>query len=155
MTILARLDHPNVVRCLACSEVDGQLVMAMELLNGITLRQLLKQRSRLGWKPAVGIAVQIASALAAAHCHEPPIVHRDLKPENVMILPDGTVKVTDFRSARGRGRRGGRARGPRVAQARCVPSPEQTDGADRQSQRSHRLGSPRNARRKPSEAASR
>jgi serine/threonine protein kinase len=96
MTILARLDHPNVVRCLACSEVDGQLVMAMELLDGITLRQLLQERSRLGWRPAVGIAVQIASALAAAHCHEPPIVHRDLKPENVMILPDGTVKVMDF-----------------------------------------------------------
>jgi serine/threonine-protein kinase len=96
MTILAHLDHPNVVRCLACTEVDGQLVMALEFLDGRTLRDVLIERERLDWDEAVGIAVQISSALAAAHRQEPPIVHRDLKPENVMILPDGSVKVMDF-----------------------------------------------------------
>jgi serine/threonine protein kinase len=96
MSILARLDHPNVVRCLACTEVDGELVMALELLEGRTLRQLLATDEALDWQRALAIVQQIARALAAAHEHEPPIVHRDLKPENVMILDDGTIKVTDF-----------------------------------------------------------
>jgi serine/threonine-protein kinase len=96
MSILARLDHKNVVRCLACAEIEGELVMALELLEGRTLRQLLSTDDALDWQRALGIVQQIASALAAAHGHDPPIVHRDLKPENVMILADGTVKVTDF-----------------------------------------------------------
>jgi serine/threonine-protein kinase len=96
MTILAHLDHPNVVRSLACAEVDGQLVMALEFLEGRTLRDVLLERGSLPWPEAVGIARQIASALAAAHRQSPPIVHRDLKPENVMLLADGSVKVMDF-----------------------------------------------------------
>ena len=96
MSVLARLDHPNVVRCLACTEIDGDLVMALELLEGRTLRQLLATDGPLDWQRALGIVQQIAGALAAAHEHEPPIVHRDLKPENVMILDDGRIKVTDF-----------------------------------------------------------
>jgi serine/threonine-protein kinase len=96
MTILAHLDHPNVVRCLSCSEVDEQLVMALEFLEGRTLRDQLTADGPLEWTSAVGIAAQIASALAAAHRQDPPIVHRDLKPENVMILGDGSVKVMDF-----------------------------------------------------------
>lgn len=96
MTILAHLDHPNVVRCLACTEADEQLVMALEYLEGKTLREYLNQHGALPWEEAVDIAVQIASALSAAHRQEPPIVHRDLKPENVMILDDGGVKVMDF-----------------------------------------------------------
>jgi eukaryotic-like serine/threonine-protein kinase len=96
MTILAHLDHPNVVRCLSCVEVDGELVMALELLEGRTLRERLLEEGRLPWQEAVEIAVQVAAALGAAHAQEPPIVHRDLKPENVMLLPEGRVKVMDF-----------------------------------------------------------
>jgi serine/threonine-protein kinase len=96
MTILAHLDHPNIVRCLACTESDDQLVMALEFLEGRTLRAVLTDSAALSWEDAVGITVQIASALAAAHRQQPPIVHRDLKPENVMVLDDGTVKVMDF-----------------------------------------------------------
>jgi len=96
MTILAHLDHANVVRCLACAEADGQLVMALEYLEGRTLRDYLNEHGALPWDEAVDIVVQIASALAAAHRQDPPIVHRDLKPENVMILDDGSVKVMDF-----------------------------------------------------------
>jgi serine/threonine-protein kinase len=96
MSILARLDHMNVVRCLACAEVEGELVMALELLEGRTLRQVLLTDDTLDWQRALGIVQQIASALVAAHEHDPPVVHRDLKPENVIILDDGTVKVTDF-----------------------------------------------------------
>jgi serine/threonine-protein kinase len=96
MTILAHLDHPNVVRCLACQEVDGELVMALEYLEGPTLRQVLADRGRLSWTEAAALVTQIAAGLGAAHRQAPPIVHRDLKPENVIVLPDGRVKVMDF-----------------------------------------------------------
>jgi eukaryotic-like serine/threonine-protein kinase len=96
MTILAHLDHPNVVRCLACSEIDGELVMALELLEGRTLREVLLERGRLPWAAAVEVIVQIARALQAAHRQATPIVHRDLKPENVFVTESGTVKVMDF-----------------------------------------------------------
>jgi serine/threonine protein kinase len=96
MAILAGLDHPNVVRCLCCLEVDGELVMALELLEGRTLRELLSREGALDWVRAVGLVQQMARALSAAHDHEPVIVHRDLKPENVMLTADGSVKVMDF-----------------------------------------------------------
>lgn len=97
MTILAHLDHPNVVRCLACTEVDGQLVMAMELLEGPSLRAVLSERGRVPWTDAVRWIGQIAAGLQAAHAQEPAIIHRDLKPENVLITGDETTaKVTDF-----------------------------------------------------------
>jgi serine/threonine-protein kinase len=95
MQILAQLEHPNVVRSLATCEVDGQLVMALEFLEGRTLRDELVAQGRLAWPEAVRIVVAIAEGLAAAHTQEPPIVHRDLKPENVM-LQGGAVKVMDF-----------------------------------------------------------
>ena len=96
MAILSHLDHPNVVRCLACTETDGQLVMVLEFLEGKTLRDALTEHGAFPWPEAVSIAVQIASALDAAHGREPGVVHRDLKPENVMMLPDGAIKVMDF-----------------------------------------------------------
>ncbi len=96
MAILSKLDHPNVVRCLACGEVDEQLVMTLEYLEGKTLREHLSERGPLPWQEAVSIAVQIGRALEVAHRQEPAIVHRDLKPENIMVLADGHVKVMDF-----------------------------------------------------------
>ncbi len=95
MTILAHLDHPNIVRSLASTEVDGELVMALEFLDGETLRARLAARGRLPWTEAVAIASDVAAALTAAHGQEPPIIHRDLKPENLMLTPAG-VKVMDF-----------------------------------------------------------
>lgn len=96
MQILTRLDHPNIVRCLACSESAERLMMALEYLEGQTLRTLLRERGRLPWQRALTICAQIASALAAAHQSSEPIIHRDLKPENVMILAQDHVKVMDF-----------------------------------------------------------
>ena len=97
MTILAHLDHPNIVRSLACTEVDGELVMALEFLEGQTVRERLTGAGRLAWPEAVSIAAQTAAALGAAHGQEPPIVHRDLKPENLMLVGgSGRVKVMDF-----------------------------------------------------------
>src|SRR5688572_15729922 len=96
MSILSRLDHPNIVRSLSCAEVDGELVMALEYLEGRTLRDLIADRAPLPWSEAVDLVRQIALALAAAHGEKSAIVHRDLKPENVMLLPDGALKVMDF-----------------------------------------------------------
>jgi serine/threonine-protein kinase len=102
MQILAQLEHPNVVRSLATCEVDGQLVMALEFLDGRTLREEIVGKGRLPWPEAVRIVMAIAEGLSAAHAQQPPIVHRDLKPENVMLpegaLPDGLpgIKVMDF-----------------------------------------------------------
>jgi serine/threonine protein kinase len=96
MAILASLDDPHVVRCLHCTEVDGELVMALEYLEGETLRARMSRDGVLPWDEVVGIAWQIAAALSAAHRGEQPIIHRDLKPENVMLIDAGRVKVMDF-----------------------------------------------------------
>jgi serine/threonine protein kinase len=96
MAILASLDNPHVVRCLHCTEADGELVMALEYLEGETLRQRMNREGALAWDVVVAIAWQIAAALAAAHGAEQSIIHRDLKPENVMLVDGGRVKVMDF-----------------------------------------------------------
>jgi serine/threonine-protein kinase len=85
MQILANVEHPNIVRSLATCEEDGQLVMALEFVEGRTLRAELVEKGRLAWPEAVRIVVAVAEGLAAAHGHQPPVVHRDLKPENVML----------------------------------------------------------------------
>ncbi len=98
MTILAHLDHPNLVRALSCSEVEGQLVMALEYLEGQTLGELIATQGARPWMEAVAIVGQIAAGLHAAHSQDPPIIHRDLKPDNVFVLegPPRQVKVMDF-----------------------------------------------------------
>ncbi len=96
MQILARLEHPNIVRSLASIETDGKLVTVLEYLEGSTLRQTLGVRRRLPWPEVSRIAVAVARALTAAHEQTPPVIHRDLKPENIMLLNDQTVKVMDF-----------------------------------------------------------
>ncbi len=96
MTILAHLEHPNIVRSLASTEVDGELVMVLEYLDGRTLRALLNAEGRVPWGEAIRIVAAVAGGLAAAHGQEPPIIHRDLKPENIMVVEGGAVKVMDF-----------------------------------------------------------
>lgn len=96
MQILAHLEHPNIVRSLASTEHNGELVMVLEYLDGHTLRTVLHEEGRRPWQEAVRIVGAVAAALVAAHGQEPPIIHRDLKPENIMILKDGSVKVMDF-----------------------------------------------------------
>ena len=88
------LSHPNVCTILALGETtDGQHYIAMEYVEGETLRQRLST-ARLSIREALDISIQIAAALSAAH--GAGIVHRDIKPENVMLRPDGFVKVLDF-----------------------------------------------------------
>src|SRR6185295_8123017 len=88
------LNHPNVCTIHALGTTpEGEQFIAMEYVDGETLRQRLATR-RLTLREVLDIAIQIASALTAAHAAG--IVHRDLKPENVMVKPDGLVKVLDF-----------------------------------------------------------
>src|SRR5256885_924035 len=82
MQILAHLEHPNIVRSLASIEVEGELVMVLEYLDGKTLRAVLTAEGRLAWGEAIRIVAAIAAGLVAAHGQEPPLIHRDLKPEN-------------------------------------------------------------------------
>lgn len=88
------LNHANVCTIHALGEApDGRQFIAMELIEGTTLRAQLS-RGAVPLRQAVDIAGQVASALTAAHAAG--VVHRDVKPENVMLRPDGVVKVLDF-----------------------------------------------------------
>ena len=87
------LSHPNIITIYGIGEQDGAHFIATEFIEGETLRQRLS-RSRPATDESLGVAIQIADALSAAH--EAGIVHRDIKPENVMLRPDGYVKVLDF-----------------------------------------------------------
>ncbi len=89
------LSHPNVCTIHALAQTgDGQHYIAMEYVEGQTLRDRVLVGSRLTIRESLDIAIQIAQALSAAHAQG--IVHRDMKPENVMLRPDGFVKVLDF-----------------------------------------------------------
>lgn len=95
--IMRRLDDPNLTRIVAggvVQEHDGLPYLAMELLSGETLRDLIAEERQLPITWAAAIAAQIASGLAAAHAAG--VVHRDLKPANVMLTQGGVVKVLDF-----------------------------------------------------------
>lgn len=91
------LNHPNIVSIyeVGSEDISGQLsdFIAMELVEGLTLDQVINKQG-LTVEKAVSFAIQIASALTAAH--SAGIVHRDLKPSNIMIRNDGTVKILDF-----------------------------------------------------------
>ena len=90
---ISALNHPNILTIHEISESDGHRFIVTELIEGQTLRQRL--RSAIGIDEALDIAVQVASALVAAH--RVNIIHRDIKPENIMIRKDdGLVKVLDF-----------------------------------------------------------
>src|SRR5262245_25778662 len=90
------LNHPNIVTIYEVGEYEGQRFIAMEFVQGKTLRDLLRHSPEL--ERFNDLASQIARALAAAHAAG--IVHRDIKPENIMIRDDGYVKVVDFGIAR-------------------------------------------------------
>jgi serine/threonine-protein kinase len=96
MEILAQLEHPNIVRSLASIEVDDQMAVVLEFVDGATLRELLDDRSHLSVDESIHVVGCVAKALVAAHGHGPPVVHRDLKPDNIMVASSGAVKVMDF-----------------------------------------------------------
>ena len=102
---VSALNHPNIVTIYETGEIDGARYIAMELVRGRTLRDLV--RERIPWTRAADIGRQAAEALAVAHAAQ--IVHRDVKPDNVMVRDDGYVKVLDFGLARIERQSGGTA----------------------------------------------
>jgi predicted ATPase/serine/threonine protein kinase/Tfp pilus assembly protein PilF len=91
--VASTLNHPNVAHVYDVGEANGATFIAMEYVEGQTLLQQLA-RAQMKLSEVLDIAIQMASALAAAHAAG--IVHRDIKPENVMVRPDGYIKVLDF-----------------------------------------------------------
>ncbi|MBD0348860.1 MAG: serine/threonine protein kinase, partial [Thermoleophilia bacterium] len=94
----AGLSHPNIVSIYDRGEAEGTYYIAMEYLDGSTLKDLVIQRGPLPIDAAVGHARDVLAALRFAH--RKGVVHRDIKPHNVMVDGDGRVKVTDFGIAR-------------------------------------------------------
>ncbi|WAS92342.1 serine/threonine-protein kinase [Nannocystis punicea] len=94
---LAQVDHPNVVRVYEIGEEGENLFIAMELVEGVTLRKWLSEAPR-GWREIVQMYLQAGRGLAAAH-HQ-GLLHRDFKPSNILVDGDGRVRLIDFGLAR-------------------------------------------------------
>jgi len=93
-----RISHRNVVRTHDFGECDGACYVTMELVEGMTVRQLIETRGRLGVAATLAIGTQLADALDVAH--RQGVVHRDIKPQNLLLDADGVLKVMDFGIAR-------------------------------------------------------
>ena len=91
--IIRLTDHPNIVKLYGQGEWEHGLYLAMELIRGLSLKQLIMQKT-LSTKSSLEIILDVAYALLHLHSHG--VIHRDLKPENIMLTEDGKVKVIDF-----------------------------------------------------------
>lgn len=137
MATAAQLNHPNVATTYDFGEVDGVYFLAMEYVEGLSLRQLVESLGPLPVADALGIAAEIAAALDHAHNRRvpgggaEPVVHRDVSPHNVMVSAAGAVKLLDFGIARAEAA----ALGGRVEGKMAYAAPEQLAGspADRRS----------------------
>ena len=88
------LSHPNIVEMYDVGEDSGNYFIAMEYVEGKTLKQLLKKRGHLTVGEATDIMLQLTDGMV--HAHDSYIIHRDLKPQNIMIQENGQIKITDF-----------------------------------------------------------
>lgn len=95
---IAVMDHPNIVKVYDVGFGDRVQYIVEEYIDGITLKEYIERQEVLPWKDALYFTTQILRALQ--HAHDKGIVHRDIKPQNIMLLQDGTIKVTDFGIAR-------------------------------------------------------
>lgn len=91
--IISMTNHPNIVKMYGHGEWEGGLFIAMEYIDGVSLRQYLLENP-LSLKRALGIIIDIAYALCHLHTHG--VIHRDLKPENILVTESGSIKVIDF-----------------------------------------------------------
>ena len=91
---IACLSHPNIVGVYDVGQELDMHYIVMEFVDGITLKKYIERKGKLSVREAVGISLQIANGLEAAHANH--IIHRDIKPQNILISKDGTAKVSDF-----------------------------------------------------------
>lgn len=122
----AALNHPNICTIHSIEEQDGKTFIAMEFVDGQTLRE---KRGTINLAKAIDIGTQVAEGLAVAH--EKGIVHRDIKPENIMVRKDGIVQIMDFGLAKLRASRASRLtkEGSTIGTAGYM-SPEQVQGQE-------------------------
>ena len=124
--VIAKLQHPNIVRATDAGEVDGIPFLALELLDGVDIARLVQSAGRLPIGDAVEIAWQAAAGLA--HLHGQGIVHRDVKPSNLMLTTDSVVKILDLGlalTAEAAGRPDGRLTGITYLGTHDYMAPEQ------------------------------
>lgn len=90
----AGLSHPNIVNVYDVGDDDGIYYIVMELVEGITLKDYIRENGRMDVKQAINFAVQIAAGIEVAHNNH--TIHRDIKPQNIIVSNNGNLKVTDF-----------------------------------------------------------
>ena len=122
---IAVLSHPNIVKVYDVSFGDRLQYIVMEYIEGITLKEYIGQQGHLSWKETVYFLAQILRALQ--HAHDKGIIHRDVKPQNILLLENGTIKVTDFGIARMAHSETSTAAGSAVGSVHYI-SPEQAKG---------------------------
>jgi serine/threonine protein kinase len=94
----AKLNHPNIISIYHVGSMNGISYIAMEYLDGRSFRDLMKSRAHFSIDSVVNLLIQVCSGLEFAHAHG--IIHRDIKPGNIILMQNGTVKITDFGIAR-------------------------------------------------------
>ncbi|HSC28894.1 MAG TPA: response regulator [Vicinamibacterales bacterium] len=123
-----RISHPTVVRTHDFGEHAGVQYLTMEYVEGLTARALLDSRGRLGVAAVLGLAAQLAQALAAAHAQG--VIHRDIKPQNLLLDGQGALKVMDFGVSRLATKAGGRRESGLIVGTPAYMAPEQLAGGD-------------------------
>jgi serine/threonine-protein kinase len=124
--VLASLDHPNIAALRTAVRFENQLLMIMELVEGMSLDQRLHQMGKLPMAEAVNSISQVLAALMCAHGRS--VIHRDIKPANMMLTADGTVKLMDFGIAKSEADRKLTMTGTTMGSLYYM-SPEQISGA--------------------------
>jgi len=92
--IMAKLDHPNILRCYSVGEENGWHYLAMEYIDGASMQSWLEKLGKLTVGDALHVAISCAHALQ--HAHEQGLIHRDVKPDNILVTSKGVVKVADM-----------------------------------------------------------
>jgi serine/threonine protein kinase len=121
---LKQLHHPHIVQMYGFGEQDGYLYYSMELIQGNSLQEELRQGRHFTWREVTRMAIDICGALKHAHDHG--VIHRDLKPANLLLTPDEQVKLLDFGIAKLFGASG--ATSDSVLGTADYMAPEQAEG---------------------------
>ena len=127
VAILQRLKHDNIVGHIDCGLHDERIYLAMEFVQGGTLRDMVRDSGCLNWRDAVKYAIGVCGGLEYAHRYD--VIHRDLKPANVLLSARGTVKLCDFGIARDKQRARLTEEGSTVGTVRYM-APEQIRADD-------------------------